>query len=265
MRFVNVTVTDVASLLGCHAFDSKRNAIARIRRRGGVRWRPGKLSSRGRYDKFAELRALPASREFEDRLNSDPLKFANRAKGRDRLTAVEKKIRSDALGMTINACPKLISSFVNTEFGKAMEGWAISRVEAEYGWVVLDRQRSYLRTWTHPRERSIKVCLVGFVDAAFRDSSGREGVLEIKCRRFGLRPVRQHEVIQLRTYLTLAKVQRGILVQSYGKAIRKTNVRRNDNWFYKRVKPAIDRVALHIASSKKPKTRRTRCHSKGNA
>lgn len=266
MRFVNVAVTDVASLLGCHAFESKRNAIARIRRRGGVRWRPGKLSSRGRYDKFAELRALPASREFEDRLNSDPLKFLNRAKGRDRLIATEKKIRSDALGMAMNACPKLISSFVNTEFGKAMEGWAVSRVEAEHGLVVKERQRSYLRSWTHPRERSIRVCLVGFVDATFRDSHGNDGILEIKCRRFGIRPVRKHEMIQLRTYLTLAKVQRGILVQSYGKAIRKTTVRQNDNWFYKRVKPAIDRVALQIASvKKKKKTRKTRCHSKGNA
>lgn len=262
---MNVAVSDVASLLGCHAFDSRRNAIARIRRRGGVKWRPGKISSRGRYDKFAKLRALPASRQFEDRLNRDPLKFVHRAKGRERLIAVEKKIRSDALGMAMNACPKLISSFVNTEFGKAMEGWAVSRVEAEYGWIVQDRQRSYLRTWTHPRERSIKVCLVGIVDATFRDSHGNEGVLEIKCRRSGIRPFRQHEMIQIRTYLTLAKVQHGILVQSYGKAIRKTNVRQNDNWFYKRVKPAIDRVALQIAGIKKGKARKTRCHSKGNA
>lgn len=265
MRFVNVAVSDIASLLGCHAFESKRKAIDRIRRRGGVRWRPGKLSSSGRYDEFAELRALPASREFEDGLNNDPLRFVSRAKGRDKLIAIEEKIRSDALGMAINACPKLISSFVNTEFGKAMESWAVSRVEAKYGWSVQDRQRSYQRTWTHPREKSIKVCLVGFVDATFRDSCGNKGVLEIKCRRFGIRPVRQHEMIQLRTYLTLAKVKRGILVQSYGKAIHRKFVRQNDDWFYKRVKPAIDRVALHVAKTKKVKTRKSRCHSKGNA
>ena len=262
---MNVAVSDVASLLGCHAFESKRNAIARIRRRGGVKWRPGKLSSRGRYDEFAELRALPASREFEDRLNSDPLKFVSRAKGRDRLIAIEKKIRLDALGMAINACPKSISSFVNTEFGKAMEGWAVSRVEAKYGWSVQDRQQFYQRTWTHPRDKSIKVCLVGFVDATFRDSYGNEGVLEIKCRRSGIGPVRQHEMIQLRTYLTLAKVQRGILVQTHGKTICKKVVRQNDNWFYKCVKPAIDRVALPIANIKKERRRKSRCHSKGNA
>ena len=262
---MNVAVSDVASLLGCHAFESKRNAIARIRRRGGVSWRPGKLCSRGRYDKFAELRALPASREFEDRLNSDPLKFVSRAKGRDRLIAIERKIRSDALGMAIDARPQLISSFVNTEFGKAMEGWAVSLVEAKYGWNIQDRQRFYKRTWTHPREKSIKVCLVGFVDATFRDSYGNEGVLEIKCRRFGIRPVRQHEMIQLRTYLTLAKARRGILVQTHGKAIRKEIVMQNDNWFYKRVKPAIDRVALQVAKINKEKRRKSRCHSKGNA
>ena len=42
MRFVNVAVTDVAALLQLNVFDSRRAALERIRRRGGVRWRPGK-------------------------------------------------------------------------------------------------------------------------------------------------------------------------------------------------------------------------------
>lgn len=264
MRFVNVAVSDIAPLLGRHAFESKRNAVDRIRRRGGIKWRPGKSTLHGRNDEFAALRPLPASREFEDRLRSDPLQFASRIKGRKKMIAIEEKIRSDALGMAMTTCSKTISSFVNTEFGKAMERWAISWVEAKYGWSVQDRQRPYQRTWTHPRMKSVKVCLVGCVDATFCDARGDEGVLEIKCRRFGFRPVRQHEIIQLRTYLTLSKLKRGILVQNFGKEIRKKHVKKNDAWFYKCVKPVIDRAALQVTQTKRGKGPKSRCRSKKN-
>ena len=265
MRFVNVTVSDIAPLLECHAFESKSKAIERIRRRGGIRWRSGSSSSHGRNDQYGPLRALPASREYEDRLIRDPLQFLDNAGGQDKLIAVEDRIRSDALGMALDASPGWISSFVNTEFGKAMERQALSRVEDRYGFCVQDRQRPYKRIWTHPKIKSIKVCLVGCVDATFRDSRGNDGILEIKCRRYGFRAFRLHETIQLRTYLTLTKRDWGILVQSHGRDIRKKVVKRDDDWFYRRVKPVIDRIALHITRQSRRGSQRRQCHSKGNA
>lgn len=262
MRFVNVTVSDVAPLLECHNFESKNKAIEKIRRRGGIRWRPRRPSLHARDDEYAAIRSLPASREFEERLHSNPSQFLNSERGEDDLDVVEGRILSDALGMAMDVCPKLIASFVNTEFGKAMERHAISRVETKNGLSVKDRQRPFRKMWTHPRVKSIKVCLTGCVDAMFRDSRGNEGVLEIKCRRSGFRTGQRHETIQLRTYLTLAKCNSGILVQFYDRAIRKRVVKRNDDWFYRRVKPTIDRIALQIATQGSQKRR---CRSKGNA
>lgn len=139
MRFVNVVVIDVVFLFGCYVFEFKWNVIVRIWWRGGVRWWLGKLFLWGWYDKFVELCVFFVFCEFEDRLNSDFLKFLNWVKGRDRLIVIEKKICLDVLGMVMNVCFKLILFFVNMEFGKVMEGWVVFCVEVEYGLVVKGR------------------------------------------------------------------------------------------------------------------------------
>ena len=275
-RSVNVTVSDIAALLGKNRFDSKRNAMARIRRRGGIQWRRGTSSLHGRYDEFAVLRPLPAARAFVEKLNSDPKQFADNAHGEDLLASFEDRIRANAMGMCVGTSKKRVSSFVNTELGKAMETEAITQFEFKYGYCLEDRQRRYTRTWTHPKAKSVRVHLVGCVDATIFDSSGNKGVLEIKVRRHGFKTVQRHEKIQLRTYLTLAKRDHGILLQSFAGKLRKTSVKRNDDWFYRCVKPAIDNAALQIArmsgrrqqvqkSSKgKKASQRKRCLSKGN-
>ena len=268
MRFVNVAVSDVAALLGVHLFDSKRNALARIRRRGGIRWRRPKKStsaSSRRYDEFASLRPLPASRAFEDTLKCDPTQFADEVHGETRLTLIEDKIRADAMGMGMTPSKRWIASFVNTELGKALERKAMDDFEIKCGCRIAERQRSFARVWTHPRDKSIKVHLIGCVDATFCDGNGNEGVLEIKCRRRGFQTVRPHETIQLRTYLTLAKQDRGILLQSFRGTLRYKLVKRNDAWFYRRVKPVIDKLALQIGQKTNPKMKRRQCRSKRNA
>ena len=272
MRFVNVVVTDVAALLRVHEFESRQAALTRIRRRGGIRWRPGRSSSQGRFDAFAALRCLPASRTYVERLKSHPRQFTDGVNGENLLISAEHDIGADARGMNLNATKRFISSFVDTELGKAMEAVVIGQLETKFAYKFQDKQRCYERTWAHPKDKSIRVNLIGRVDAIFRDLKGRAGILEIKHRRHGFRAVRRHETIQLKTYLTLAKCDRGILLQSYSGEIRKKLVKRNDGWFYGRVKPVIDRAALQIARGtknnkkrrgSKSATQRKPCRSKG--
>ena len=272
MRFVNVAVTDVAALLQLNVFDSRRAALERIRRRGGARWRPGKSSSHGRFDEFAALRCLPASRRFVERLQSCPKTFTDGKKGEDLLTSSEGAIEADARGMNVNFTKRIISSFVDTELGKAMENEVIDQLEAKFAYKFRERQRCYQRTWTHPKHKSLRVHLIGRVDASFRDLKGRTCILEIKHRRHGFRAVGRHEIIQLKTYLTLAKCDTGVLLQSYQGGIRKKIIRRNDGWFYAQVKPAIELAAVQVARetdksrkrqrSKNPNARKS-CRSKG--
>lgn len=249
MRFVNVAVSDVAPLLGLHAFRSRKAAVEKIRRRGGIPWRQGNSSSCGKSDEFATLRRLCTSRNFVEDLKKWPSRFADGCNGQQLLGSVEDNILADALSVNLSASQRLISSFVNTELGKAMEPEVMRMFEIEGGYRCSDLQRRYDRTWTHPKDRSIRVRLVGFVDAVFRDAKGRTGILEIKYRRQGLTAVLRHEIIQLKVYLTLAKKDRGILLQGFGDKICKKVVKRNDDWFYRRVKPAINTVALQIARS----------------
>ena len=267
-----MAVTDVAALLQLNVFDSRRAAFGRIRRRGGVPWRPGKSSSHGRFDEFATLRCLPASRRFAERLQSCPKEFTNGKKGENLLKSSEGAIEADARGMNMNFTKRLISSFVDTELGKVMENEVIDQLEARFAYKFRERQRCYKRMWTHPKNKSLRVHLIGRVDACFRDLKGRTCILEIKYRRHGFRAVRRHEIIQLKTYLTLAKCERGVLLQSYAGKIRKKIIRRNDGWFYAQVKPAIELAALQIAretdksrkrrGSKNPNARKS-CRSKG--
>ena len=254
MRFVNVAVSDIAALLGKHPYDSRGAALERIRRRGGIRWRQRKSKSRGRFDEFACLRHLPASHAFVDKLKNHPMQFSDRGNGRHLLMSIENDILADAMATNVKASSEMISSFVNTELGKAMETEVIRGLQRKHSCRFQDRQRYYERTWTHPKDKSIRVHLNGYVDASYFDRHGKMVILEIKCRRHGFRTVQRHEVIQLKTYLTLARCDRGILLQSFAGENQKKLVKRNDGWFYGLIKAAIDDAALQIARKKQKKS-----------
>ena len=263
MRFVNVAVSDIAELLRMHAFDTRSAAVERIRKRGGIRWRPGNTLHRRKFDEFACLRQLPSSRIYCQTLSNHPsTRFVS---GKDResvLCSVEDGIRSDALALNLNVNKRFVSSFVNTELGKAMETEVIDKLEKRYSYRFSDKQRCYTKTWAHPKQKSIKVHVVGRVDAKFCDKQQKTGILEIKYRRRGFIAFQRHEIIQLRIYLTLAKCDYGILLQDSGKKFRKKSIQRNDHWFYCRVKPTIDKIALQVANTKKAQ-RPKQCQSKG--
>ena len=263
MRFVNVVVSDIAALLRMHAFDTRSAAVERIRKRGGIRWRPGNTLRRRRFDEFACLRQLPSSRMYCQKLsNHSSMGFVS---GKDRelvLCSVEDGIQSDALAANLNVNKRFISSFVNTELGKAVETEVIDKLEKNNSYQFSDKQQCYTKTWAHPKQKSIKVHVVGRVDAEFCDDKRKTGILEIKCRRRGFIAFRRHEIIQLRIYLTLAERDYGILLQDSGGKFRKKRIRRDDNWFYSQVKPTIDKIALQVANTKKGQTPK-RCRSKG--
>lgn len=193
-----------------------------------------------------------------DDLKKKPLRFADGCNGQHLLVSVEDNILADALitfwrmlclPIYMSASKRLISSFVNTELGKAMESKVIHMFETKRGYSCSDSQRPYNRTWTHPKDRSLRVRLVGFVDAVFHDGKGTTGILEVKYRRQGLTALSRHEIIQLKVYLTLANKERGILLQGFADQICQKIFKRDDVWFYRRVKPAIDTPALKVARS----------------
>ena len=237
-----------------HAFDTRLAAVDRIRKRGGIRWRPGNTFRRRKFDEFACLRELPSSRMYCQKLsNHSSTGFVS---GKDRelvLCSVEDGIQSDALAANLNVNKRFISSFVNTELGKAMETEVIDKLEKKYSYRFSDKQRCYTKTWAHPKQKSIKVHVVGRVDAEFCDKKQKTGILEIKYRRRGFIAFRRHEIIQLRIYLTLAERDYGILLQDSGGKFRTKRIRRNDHWFHSQVKPTIDKIALQVANTKKVK------------
>ena len=130
MRFVNIAVSDIAALLGMHAFDTRSAAVERIRKRGGIRWRPRNTLHGRKSDEFACLRQLPSSRIYCQTLSNHlSTRFTS---GKDResvLCSVEDSIRGDALAANLNVNKGFVSSFVNTELGKAMESEVIDKLE----------------------------------------------------------------------------------------------------------------------------------------
>ena len=240
-------VTLYASEIGCilekNPFCSRTEILKRVWYRMAGECTP--LSCRPNLDQLKMVSRTKPGRAFKDQKYD----IKDHAKFDDIVISLKNDLSSKGHKDLMDAA----AGFARTEIGKNSEKVAVALAEShpEVGQCRSIQERFSKLAWCS-KDRTVQVAISGRIDCL--DENGR--VVEIKTRVRRKPCVTDTESIQLQTYLFLANVSSGYIIELYNddqdgkkKLVKNPSLEFDDRWWNDEVVPALSSLVDDLLTS----------------